>query len=427
MAVDLGAGAYAAAGGNFRGYRGWRKFDFSKQADEAQQKIDERTQEFQKYMDWELSRNPGLNDEERKELTKNLRAKRMEYINSSVEERAMIMNDLKEYQNQYAQLDVLKKDIANKSQDPNQLENNVGSEFMASPTGQSIAVAMQGSPIENDRKQIGYMIKNDAGEEVFMTVNEINKLVEENTFDNQSSARISGGIVDVNKDNAQKLNPEDKSQNNKYDYDMNYKKASDIVDNGKFKSLVFDEHVGGRTFYNDLQEMLINNTYGDLGIDSEDVNDPTPKTPITEEDAKIIADEMVKNESLTKEYLKTYLANTGEQVWIKNGGALSDETAAPLIQTYLSQRQSSKNVMENTLDKIEQQREKDKGFDNKFAEHRTEMINKYGMDYSKWEDFDFDGKPYHPFTKDDINLGARVARQEKREAEETNDVNTDYA
>ena len=65
--------------------------------------------------------------------------------------------------------------------------------------------------------------------------------------------------------------------------------------------------------------MLSNNTYESLGIKDRKVKrfDPTPDTPVTPEDAMVIADNLLKNERLTKKYLTTYFTNYAEQNWIQ--------------------------------------------------------------------------------------------------------------
>ena len=65
----------------------------------------------------------------------------------------------------------------------------------------------------------------------------------------------------------------------------------------------------GGSFYADLQERLTYGTYEELGITDEDVVDPTPSTPITPEDAKVIADELIKDKAMVTDYLSSYFTN----------------------------------------------------------------------------------------------------------------------
>ncbi len=58
-----------------------------------------------------------------------------------------------------------------------------------------------------------------------------------------------------------------------------------------------------------MKHVLENSTYGDLGIDAANVVDDTPDSGITAEDAEQIANELLKDENLTKQYLTAYYTN----------------------------------------------------------------------------------------------------------------------
>jgi len=88
-----------------------------------------------------------------------------------------------------------------------------------------------------------------------------------------------------------------------------------IGKSSNIKSLVYDEMIPGRIFYDDLLGMAMKNTYGDLGLKAEGVN---LKDGINEEEAKIIVDEMVNNpehEGLLKEEMLSYFTNYMQKQW----------------------------------------------------------------------------------------------------------------
>lgn len=64
-----------------------------------------------------------------------------------------------------------------------------------------------------------------------------------------------------------------------------------------FESLIFDEMIPGRVLYDDMIEKAMGHSYDDLGVDLEGVN---TKDGVNEEEAKIIIDEMIKNEDHKK-------------------------------------------------------------------------------------------------------------------------------
>ena len=92
-------------------------------------------------------------------------------------------------------------------------------------------------------------------------------------------------------------------------------KTNLIGKSSNIKSLVYDEMIPGRIFYDDLIETAMNNTYGDLGINSKEVN---IKDGVNEEEAKIIIDELINNpdhEDLLKEEMLGYFTNYVEKQW----------------------------------------------------------------------------------------------------------------
>ena len=177
--------------------------------------------------------------------------------------------------------------------------------------GQSLIESMQGAPIQQGNK-LGYMITDNDGNERFMSSGDINRLIEEQSFDTVSqdvlSEYVSSQITE-----SQNILP---GENGEFNYEMNSTNVrNNIVNKGNLRSLVMDEHIPGRSFYTDTQEMLMNNTYGDLGISSDDFEDPTPKTPITQDDARKITNSLLQDDNITKDYLTMYYTNFAEQNW----------------------------------------------------------------------------------------------------------------
>ena len=407
-------GAYAAAGGGIDQSAGLTALseagrDITKKVADT---IEKRSEDFKAYMDWELSKNPGMNEEERKELAKELGKKRLQYITGSGDERSKAMADLANDKHQYGKLDALKKDIATKSNSTmDGFADNT--EWMASEQGQSIYQAMQGAPIKNEDGQYGYMIKDNEGGESFQTIDQIHKTVREQSFDRESNELLHGYTVSEMEKSSELLH----GNNPEFGYDQAYMKIGAQVNKGNIRSLVHDEHIPGRSFYTDLQDMLKNNTYESLGITG--VEDPTPgdgpdgSDNISDDDAKIIADSLLQDQKLTKTYLTTYFTNYVEQNWEASAKNRKDYTLTEEQKQKELEEQISKDDSGETSAEQEGKRS---DFEQAFASHRAKMIQEHGMDYSKWTNFEFNGEQYHPFTKDDEKSGAQDQR-----------VNTDYA
>ena len=80
------------------------------------------------------------------------------------------------------------------------------------------------------------------------------------------------------------------------------------------RSLASDSIWGGTSWQTDMQEALTKGTYGNLGINSDDFEDPTPNdNQITEEDAKVITQAIMKDDKLLKETLGDYYTKIAER------------------------------------------------------------------------------------------------------------------
>mgnify|MGYP003113865994 CR=1 FL=1 len=147
------------------------------------------------------------------------------------------------------------------------------------------------------------------------SLDQVNKDIDENSYDQVSNDVITTA-VDNSMQESQSVMP---GENGVFNYDFEERKYKNIVNKGNVASLTTQEHIPGRIFKDDLVEMLSNNTYESLGIKNRKVKrfDPTPDTPVTPEDAMVIADNLLKNERLTKKYLTTYFTNYAEQNWIQ--------------------------------------------------------------------------------------------------------------
>ena len=147
------------------------------------------------------------------------------------------------------------------------------------------------------------------------SLDQVNKDIDENSYDQVSNDTITTA-VDASMQQSQNIMP---GENGVFNYDFEERKYKNIVNKGNIDSLTTQEHIPGRVFKDDLVEMLSNNTYESLGIKDRKVKrfDPTPDTPVTPEDAMVIADNLLKNERLTKKYLTTYFTNYAEQNWIQ--------------------------------------------------------------------------------------------------------------
>lgn len=156
---------------------------------------------------------------------------------------------------------------------------------------------------ENAIEGFNTVINKKNNTTTFMSVYDIRSLVNKNTLDTNSRNVLATTIEFAKK---QKTDGVD------FDYDdYKFKMKTEVVGKGNIHSLIYDTHVPtkGGSFIVDLQERIENGTYEELGINQEDVVDPTPRTPITPEDAEVIAKELIKDKDMVTDYLSEYFAN----------------------------------------------------------------------------------------------------------------------
>lgn len=324
MAADptLVRGAYLAAGGGIDKTKEYAAYNQLANTAFTQLNtlVKERSDEFKEYMKFELERDPGLNEEERGVLYNDLLGKRMDYITGTGQERGVLMGELASKKAQYDELDLLKKEIALKANDSKTgfASNNI---WMASKQGQSIFNAMQGAPVEqevNGRKVYGYMISDNKGDESFMTTEQIRNLVNEQSFDGGAQDALNELTTSAIEQSSKLIH----ANNPEFQYDQVSMSIGNALDQANLRSVKYDNIIQGRSLYDDLQEVIQNQTYKglglqDFGLDMDQVKamDPDGDGTISDDDAREIVDKLFEDEAITKQYATTYFTNYVKQNW----------------------------------------------------------------------------------------------------------------
>ena len=151
----------------------------------------------------------------------------------------------------------------------------------------------------------------------FMSIYDIRKMVDENTFDVNSRGALGTTVEYVKRLGGAEGAGEFDSE------DIEFKIKTEILDKANIKSLIYDSHVPtkGGSFYKDLQSRLIGTTYEELGITEDmlsNIDDELDSVKLSDgicdgsiecggiNEAKIIADELVKDENMVDDYLTKY-------------------------------------------------------------------------------------------------------------------------
>ena len=179
----------------------------------------------------------------------------------------------------------------------------------------------------------GYEILNpNTGEKEFKTFSQVEQIVDENSFNVEGQMMLDQGI-----ENTIRQSESLPWNRNVYDYDTNYRNFSRRVLNDKnMKSFETREHIPGRTYKEDMKQMIGNFTYEDLGI----FTDATPRKEIEKferqirrldrkygtdgdpnkvsaDDVDKIYDAMMADKKMGRDYLSRYYTNFAEKQWMK--------------------------------------------------------------------------------------------------------------
>ena len=157
-------------------------------------------------------------------------------------------------------------------------------------------------PVTKDGKP-GYIIDNK-----FMGLGEIQDEIEKVKVDDNSR-----NIFNIMRDDV--ANSAKKIQGAEFS-DFNFRKTyanvyDNLVSQGDLSSLANDKVVSNRIFKDDFEKAIMAGSYKDFGITDDMIKDPTPEdSKITAEDARIISDELMKDEKLLAQTLTDYFTNS---------------------------------------------------------------------------------------------------------------------
>ena len=351
-------GAYGAAGGGVDGLglqasRGLRNISTNLWEDKFKPVWEKRSRDFNLWAQQDLQERfnqGGLDNKGFKNLNNTYQIKKFRFLMGDQAMRDQLMREIVHDKAELEKVKRNQKEVIDATNPNNEGGLNKNPEFTGGKVGNSVVKALSAPPIRNSKNQLGYMIYDPQyGKERFYNTGEFTQLIQDNSFDEVSQAKIDGlGAVSIN----ESLSLPFKA--NLYNYDQNWRLIkADIVDKGNLKSLNEMNTAGpDMTFHKAFVEMLLNNNYENLAItppgeDSDDyigehklrdfaglgrrdikrlqrrINATHKKygdddmTKISPEDAEAIYQALTRDEKLNKEYLTTYLANWGEKNWMK--------------------------------------------------------------------------------------------------------------
>ncbi len=311
--ANLIKGAYTAAGGGIK--------DFNLQGSKAMttlsktlmepviKEVQGRSNEFEEYLNWELSRDTDMNEATYKAKTEELQGLRSRYILGDNTTRAEIMREMNQYKAEQEKLNNASKNFAKSGKNKT---TGVGVSKEWSFSKEAIEIGKQiknGVPVMNNGKLTIPITIN--GQKYFYSSEDLENLKKELQFDTTSSSVLLNL--------AAKATAAGGSAGNKnFNYDQYYNIVkTELVNKGSLHSLATHQ-LGTNVFQDDLISYLGGKTYADLGVQTpastgkiptrilKELDPSKGDDMITPKDAKVISKALLKDSSLAKNYLTNY-------------------------------------------------------------------------------------------------------------------------
>ena len=275
------------------------------------QAIPSQNEMFLQAMNSELNRDPKVTPEEREELTNWTMQKKAEFADGNKHDQANVQQETIEKAQMMTVPEEFKKKTAETLTDTQNFGHNPVEKL--GPMANDIMNIINGSsqPIFKD-KVPGYEMSDGK----WLSMEDITDKISGMKVDQASREGIKA-LVDNVVNLAGDVNPGDDPA---FNYQKEYNNVKEkIVETGNLASLSMDRMFGNRTFKDDLISAIQKGTYTDMGIPEAQVKDPTPEDGrITSEDAKIISDAIMQDETMLKDYLAEYYTKALEQNYINN-------------------------------------------------------------------------------------------------------------
>ena len=279
--------------------------------------------------------NSDLPYEEWSLLYDQLQVTRDNYINGTKKEKAEAIRDLNMKAKDYADYKSFRTDLSAAQKDKvagisSSWTGQERDDIMAvlENTPQLVAkpcVDDNGEPVENcpDKGKMGVMVGDE-----WMDITTLNEKLNANMIDVPSRDLLE---VYSNQAKSDSKNIQF-GQDGTFNYDSAYEEILSNVVNGSqnINSLVYDEMIGGRSFYSDLMGNLQNQSYEDLGIDAdmiatlEGMEGIDASDGIDEEEASLMAKTLITDGAYTEQLkieLAEYFTTHVEKNWNDAAGS----------------------------------------------------------------------------------------------------------
>ena len=275
------------------------------------QSVLDQNEMFLKLMNEELNRDPNVSQEQNEELHSYGVDAKTRFSEADKNEQAAIQKETLEKAQMMTVPEEFKKKIAEALSDTENFGHNPVEKL--GPYANDVVDIIKGGsqPILKNNVP-GYEMHN--GE--WMSMTDVTDLFSGMKVDQGSREGIKVLLDDVIR-KAEDVQPGDDPT---FNYQKEYNNIKEkIVETGDLRSLTLDKIFPNRTFKDDLISAIKQGTYKEMGISDSQIQDPTPEDGrITEEDARVISEAVIQDESMLKDYLAEYFTKALEQNYNNN-------------------------------------------------------------------------------------------------------------
>ena len=315
--INLIKGAYTAAGGGISNLGLAKSKALTKISDTLMDpvvdEIGDRASEFKDYMNFELEKDPGLNEQEYKAKYEELMGQRSRFILGDNITRGEMLREMNQFNAQVKRLDDAKKELAEGAKSDPELLNGWG----FSPEARAIGKQLKNGKAVMHNGELGYFVDIPGFGREFYAADDLDNIRQQYSFD-QTSSDVLLSLAAKAKEEGSTAALYNTNQYRDFNYDTYYKVIkSNLTSKGSLHSLATHE-IGTNVFKDDLISYLSRKTYSDLGVQTPTSigripskvlkeMDPTKGDDmITPKDAKTIFNNLMANEKLARKYLTNY-------------------------------------------------------------------------------------------------------------------------
>jgi len=272
--------------------------------------------QFNRIMKDETRREPSFTDKQRDEYTDRFMNEKYQYSQTKNDRegkklRAKLEQGVVDEGKKLIEKEGLRKELADILSDTSGFGHN--------PMEKLGKYANDMADIVSGKKEIVYKDGKPGYKMIdgWQSISQISDGIKKQRIDQASQKGIKA-LIDDSVRKAENIQP---GENSEFNWNKEYNNIKNkIIDVGDLSSLAIDKIFGNRIFKDDLESVISNGTYEDMGLTEEQINtmDPTNDGVVSKEDAMVITQALMQDQDMLKDHLAVYYTKAMEQNWNNN-------------------------------------------------------------------------------------------------------------